>query len=288
MFLSNNFVRGAVSGLGLVNLVAGFVDLDAIQLVRQPAQFVFGLPEPRVLVLRPPLEHPDPEHSDERDNRTDREAHRQHPVPADAPADASRRCLLAQARHASGAGVDLIQIRERDLDAAELARLVDDVLAVTRGTPTRVVVNDRLDVALACGAHGVHLRGDSIPVGAARRLAPAGFLIGCSVHGIDDARRAAGADYLIAGTVFTTASKPAGQPPLGADGLRSIVSASDAPVLAIDLIAAAGAMGFAAIGLFIAPRSADGRTREPVCRAVPLDGVVERARTRFDRVLRAP
>jgi thiamine-phosphate diphosphorylase len=217
-------------------------------------------------------------------------------VPADAPADASRGCLVAQARHACDAGVDLIQIRERDLDAADLARLVGDVLAVTRGTPTRVVVNDRLDVALACGAHGVHLRGDSIPVGAARRLAPAGFLIGCSVHGIDDARRAADADYLIAGTVFTTTSKPAGQPLLGADGLRSLVRASKVPVLAIggitedriDQIAAAGAMGFAAIGLFIAPRSADRGSEKAVCRAAPLDGVVERARTRFDRVLRAP
>ena len=217
-------------------------------------------------------------------------------VPADAPPDASRRCLVAQARHACSAGVDLIQIRERDLDAADLARLVGDVLAVARGTPTRVVVNDRLDVALACGAHGVHLRGDSIPVEAARRLAPTGFLIGCSVHGVDEARRARGADYLIAGTVFTTASKPPGQPLLGADGLRSIVTVSEVPVLAIggitedriDQIAAAGARGFAAIGLFVASPSADGDTRRTVCRAMPLDGVVARARARLDRVLRAP
>jgi len=217
-------------------------------------------------------------------------------VPADVPPGAWRRCLVAQARHACSAGVDLIQIRERDLDAAELARLVGDVLAVTRGTPTRVVVNDRLDVALACGAHGVHLRADSIPVEAARRLAPAGFLIGSSVHGVDEAKRAAGADYLIAGTVFTTASKPAGRPLLGADGLRSIASASDVPVLAIggitedriDEIAAAGAMGFAAIGLFIAPRCADRGSEDAGCGAIPLAAVVARARTRFDRVLRAP
>jgi thiamine-phosphate diphosphorylase len=217
-------------------------------------------------------------------------------VPADAPPDASRRCLVAQARHACSAGVDLIQIRERDLATAELARLVGDLLAVTRGTPTRIVVNDRLDVALACGAHGVHLRADSIPVEAARRLTPAAFLIGRSVHGVDEAIRAAGADYLIAGTVFTTASKPEGQPLLGTDGLRSIVNASTVPVLAIggitedriDEIAAAGAMGLAAIGLFIAPRTADGRTGESVCRAIPLDGVVKRVRTRFDRVPRIP
>ena len=83
-----------------------------------------------------------------------------------------RRSLLAQARRAVDAGVDLIQVRERDLEAASLAALVADIVAIARGTPTRVVVNDRLDVALACGADGVHLRGDSIPVEAARRLAP--------------------------------------------------------------------------------------------------------------------
>src|SRR5437899_11261308 len=88
-------------------------------------------------------------------------------VPASTPDHEARRCLLAQLRHAVHAGVDLIQIRERDLDAAALAVLVRDVLAAARGTPTRVVVNDRLDVALACGADGVHLRSDSISVAAA-------------------------------------------------------------------------------------------------------------------------
>jgi hypothetical protein len=98
---------------------------------------------------------------------------------------------------------------------------------------------------------------------------------------------------LIAGTVFTTVSKPAGQPRRGTDGLRFIVRASDVPVLAIggitadriDDIAAAGASGFAAVGLFIGPRCG---TDEAVCGAIPLEAVVARARTRFDRVLRAP
>src|SRR6185436_6072105 len=145
----------------------------------------------------------------------------------------ARRCLVAQARHAVAAGIHLIQLRERDLEAADLAAVARDLLAVTRGSGTRLVVNDRLDVALACGADGIHLRGDSIPVAAARRLAPEGFLIGRSVHGVDDADRAAGADYLIAGTVFPTASKPASQPLLGLEGLRTIVSAAQVPVLAI-------------------------------------------------------
>ena len=115
---------------------------------------------------------------------------------------ALRARLVAQVRHAVDAGIDLIQVRERDLEARALAALVTELLAVTRGTPTRLVVNDRMDVALACGADGVHLRGDSIPIAMARRIAPpSGFSIARSVHGVDEAI-AAGADYLIAGTVF--------------------------------------------------------------------------------------
>jgi thiamine-phosphate pyrophosphorylase len=207
---------------------------------------------------------------------------------ADAAPGARRACLVAQARHAVDAVVDLIQVRERDLEAADLAALVADLLAVTRSTPTRLVVNDRIDVALACGADGVHLRGDSIPIAAARRLAPAGFLIGRSVHGVDEAIGAGGADYLIAGPVFPSASKPAQAPLLGIEGLRSIVKAVDLPVLAIGGItgerigevAAAGAAGFAAIGLFMASRP-DAEVAG--CRVVELRQSVKNARSRFDR-----
>lgn len=209
-------------------------------------------------------------------------------VAAAAAPGAPRACLVAQVRHAVDAGIDLIQVRERDLEAGELAALVTELLAVTRDTPTRIVVNDRIDVALACGADGVHLRGDSIPIHAARRLAPAGFLIGRSVHGVDEAIGAVGADYLIAGTVFPSASKPAQAPLLGIEGLRSIVKAVDLPVLAIGGItgerigevAAAGAAGFAAIGLFMASRS-DAEVAG--CRVVELRQSVKNARSRFDR-----
>lgn len=168
-------------------------------------------------------------------------------------------CVVEQARRAAAAGVDLIQIRERDLEAAALAALVAEVVAVTRGSVTRVVVNDRIDVALAAGADGVHLRGDSVPVEAARRLLAAPRLVGRSVHGIEEARSASGADYLIAGTVFSSASKPGAAELLGLDGLRAIVRATPIPVLAIGGIAAdriadvlaTGAAGIAAIGLFI-------------------------------------
>jgi thiamine-phosphate pyrophosphorylase len=214
---------------------------------------------------------------------------------ADAPLEASRRCLITQARHAVDAGVDLIQVRERDLEAADLAALVADLLAVTRGTATRVVVNDRLDVALVCKADGVHLRGDSIAVEAARRLAPKGFLVGRSVHGIDDAARAAGADYAIAGTLFPSASKSAGHALLGLDGLRALVAAVGLPVLAIggitadrvEDVAATGAAGVAAIGLFMAAETSARDINRSSCRAIALAGVVELVRARFDRVRRA-
>ena len=175
---------------------------------------------------------------------------------------AARRCLVEQARLAAAAGVDLIHIRERDLEGASLAELVSDLVAVTRGSATRVVVNDRIDVALSSGADGVHLRGDSVSVAAARRLLPPPFLVGRSVHTVQEASAASGADYLIAGSVFPSASKstgPGAAELLGVDGLRAIVRATAVPVLAIggitlDRIAevlAAGAAGIAAIGLFI-------------------------------------
>ena len=173
--------------------------------------------------------------------------------------DRRRRDPVGQAAQAAAAGIDWVQIREHDLEASALAAMVSAVLDAVRGTPTRVVVNDRLDVAMACGAHGVHLRADSIPPADARRLAPRGFLVGRSVHGVAEAAQAAeSVDYLIAGTVFATSSKPEGYALLGTDGLREIARAVRVPVLAIGgmtrerlaEVAAAGAAGLAAIGLF--------------------------------------
>ena len=173
--------------------------------------------------------------------------------------DHAHRVLLVQLGNAVNSGVDIIQVRERDLEAGDLAALVAAVVSLVRGTTTRVVVNDRLDVALACGADGVHLRGDSIPTAEARRVVPGGFVIGRSVHTVDEASAAEGCDYVIAGTVFQSRSKAPNAPVLGIDGLRSIVAASRAPVLAIGgvtadrfgAIAAAGAAGVAGIGLFL-------------------------------------
>jgi thiamine-phosphate pyrophosphorylase len=195
----------------------------------------------------------------------------------------TRECLMQQIRYAVDAGIDLVQIRERDLDARELSALVRDAVACARGTPTRIVVNDRADVALACGAAGVHLRSDSAPASSIRAIAPAGFLIGQSVHSVAEARAAcAGADYLIAGTVWRTASKPEDHPLLGVDGFAAIAAAVAIPVLAIGGVSIgrarelveAGASGIAAIGLFIdvAPRG---------CRSVNLKEIVAALRGLF-------
>ena len=173
--------------------------------------------------------------------------------------DRARRLLLQQLEQAIDDRVDLIQIRERDLDAADLAALVHDAVSLAGGTPTRVVVNDRLDVAVACGAAGVHLRGDSILPTHARHIAPGEFLIGRSVHRLDDLSETEDCDYLIAGTVFPSRSKDPEMPLLGLDGLHAIAHTAPVPVLAIggitidhfDAIARAGAAGVAGIGLFL-------------------------------------
>jgi thiamine-phosphate diphosphorylase len=199
------------------------------------------------------------------------------------PLEEARRCLLQQVRYAVDARIDCIIVRERDLEARDLADLTLAIVKLTRGTNTRVVVNDRVDVALASGADGVHLRSDSIPPAIIRRMTPTGFLVGRSVHGAEEAAAVTGVDYFIAGTVWSSASKDAGHQLLGLDGFSAVVRAVRVPVLAIGGVAigrvgdvaAAGGAGIAAIGLFMG--GADDE-----CRAVQLAAIANEARSRFD------
>src|SRR5436190_22102590 len=174
---------------------------------------------------------------------------------------------VERVRWAARAGVHLVQVRERDLDGGPLTALVRRCVEAVRRSAARVLVNDRLDVALAAGAHGVHLRADSMPARRVRTMCPPGFLIGRSVHAraeAIDAAAAGGLDYLLFGTVFPTASKP-GREAAGASALADVVAAAPIPVLAVGGmtadkvgdVAAAGAAGFAAIGMF-----ADGSEAE--------------------------
>ena len=215
-----------------------------------------------------------------------------------------RACLVAQARFAIEAGIDVVQVRERDLESGELAALVSELVALAAAAPvistvaggrTRIIVNDRLDVALAAGASGVHLRSDSVSPSMARSMAPPGFLIGCSVHSPAEAAAiGSDVDYLIAGTVWASDSKPDGHPVLGTDGLAAIVKAARVPVLGIggvtasraSALAAAGAAGVAAIGLFMSARQARAAATRPAggppaCRAVPLSAIAASTRAGF-------
>ncbi len=161
---------------------------------------------------------------------------------------------------AARVGVDLIQVREPDLEDRALYELVRAAVSATAGTPARVIVNDRPDIALASGASGVHLKAGSCPATRVKSLAPPDWLIGQSVHTVEEARQVTavgGLDYVLLGTVFRTSSKPK-QAPHGAAVLEKAVRQMDVPVLAIggitlDTAAAvgrSGAAGMAAIGVF--------------------------------------
>ena len=132
-------------------------------------------------------------------------------------------------------------------------------MTLAQGSTTRVLVNDRLDIALACGAAGVHLRSDSVPPDAVRRAVPAPFVVGVSVHSLVEAIAVApSVDYIVAGTDWPTPSKPAAAT-IGPEGLSRIAAAVGVPVLAIGGVtldrlaetARTGAAGAAAIGLFM-------------------------------------
>src|SRR5262249_45703488 len=118
-------------------------------------------------------------------------------------------------------GIEYVQIREKDLTGGELRALVGRVMELPNPHGTRIVVNTRMDVALACGGHGLHLAGDSIAPLEWRRIAPSGFVIGVSCHSIEELRRAEGegADYCLYGPVFPPLSKMAAAPGVGLAGL---------------------------------------------------------------------
>ena len=173
------------------------------------------------------------------------------------PTDGS---LLRLVSAAAAAGVDLVHVRERDRDDRTLADLTRRIVACVSGSGTRVVVNDRADIAIAAAASGVHLRSDSAPGDRVRAICPRRFVIGRSVHSAAEARAAAtaGVDYVIMGTVYRTPSKSPTASLAGVHGLAEVCRSVPVPVLAIGgvtidnlrEVAGAGASGVAAIGLF--------------------------------------
>jgi thiamine-phosphate pyrophosphorylase len=182
--------------------------------------------------------------------------------------------LLKRVATAAAAGVDWIQIREKDLSGKELSSLTREALAQTKQInerkrqTSRILVNERLDVAYSERACGVHLGGNSLPVRDVRRWLDEKsnvgkrekFMVGVSCHSLEDAMAAArdGADYIFFGPVFATPSKVSFGAPQGLQRLAEVCSAVSIPMLAIGGITldnafdcfSAGAAGIAAIGLF--------------------------------------
>ncbi len=196
-----------------------------------------------------------------------------------------KRCrgdLLAVVRRGLAGGVDWVQVREKTQPASETYTLARQVQQECRRVGGGLIINDRVDIALALGADGVHLAKKSLPVEIARPLAGTDILLGCSVHSLDEAVRAsrAGADYLTFGNVYATASHP-GAPAKGAAMLRAIVEEVEVPVLAIggitpenvDEVLATGCAGIAVIGAILG-------TADPAAAAAELRVALDRETTR--------
>jgi len=169
--------------------------------------------------------------------------------------------ILRLIRAAVDAEVPLFQIREKSLSARVLYELVVGAVSITRDSKTRLLVNDRVDVARAAGADGVQLTARSLPADVVRMTCGLEFVIGVSTHSREEAQaaRAGGADFVVFGPVFETESKRAFGPPQGLEKLRAVAQElDDFPVLAIGGITlenipaclAAGAHGVAGISLF--------------------------------------
>lgn len=167
------------------------------------------------------------------------------------------------------AGVRAIQLRDKHASARELVRQARELRSLTREHDALLFVNDRIDVALAAEADGVHLGPDDVSVRAARAWAPPELLIGFSADTPEDARRAVadGADYIGCGAVFGTTSKDVGGEAIGLDRLRAVVEAVSVPVVGIGgidtrnagSVRATGAAGVAVLSAVMAadePRSA--------------------------------
>lgn len=160
-------------------------------------------------------------------------------------------------REALAGGCRVFQLRDKRSAAGALLVRARRLAGICREEGALFIVNDRLDVGLLCGADGVHLGQDDLPAAAARRIAPAGFLIGVSTHGAEEARRAEadGADYVGVGAVFGTTSKGDALAPRGAALVSEVAAAVSIPAVAIAGITRenvrevirAGAAGFAVI-----------------------------------------
>lgn len=182
------------------------------------------------------------------------------------------RSLPSALQEAVDAGVPAIQLRERDLPTRELFLLAQQVHATTRGRAVPLIINDRVDLAVALDLDGVHLRATSLPVPVARRVVGEHRLVGVSAHSVEEVQRAGdeGADYVILGPIFETPSKREFGAPLGLTVLAAACRHSSVPVFAIggitreriEVVRDAGAFGVAMIGGILARENVGAATTE--------------------------
>ena len=173
---------------------------------------------------------------------------------------AGGRSLPSLIQQAVSAGLPAVQLRERDLSTGELLSLAQEIQSITT-SHVPLIVNDRVDLMMALNLNGVHLRANSLPVSAVRRLIGPDRLIGMSTHSVDDVRQANhdGADYIIFGPIFDTPSKRSFGSPLGLDAIADACRESTIPIFAIGGITServrevrrAGAHGIAVIGALL-------------------------------------
>jgi len=171
---------------------------------------------------------------------------------------AAPRTVVEVVDQALSAGAPAIQLRNKGESARPLLAIGRELRVLTREAGALFFVNDRVDVALALDADGVHLGPDDLPVAAARRIVPEGFLIGRSADDTDVARQAVaeGADYIGCGTVFRTSTKADVGVVIGVEGLSRVARAVDVPVVGIggitedrvEELARSGAAGVAVVG----------------------------------------
>jgi len=175
------------------------------------------------------------------------------------------------ARRAVAGGADVIQLRDKSLSGRDLFIAATAIREITLDAGALFIVNDRLDVALAAGADGVHLGADDLPIECARKIAPPGFIVGASVDSLDSAIRAqaAGADYVALSPTFPTTSKDDAGPGHGLAVLSAIRSRVSIPIVAIggisrenvDSVIAAGADGVAVISAVVGEPDITAATR---------------------------
>lgn len=179
-----------------------------------------------------------------------------------------------QVARLSDGGASLVQLREKHLAPREFYGAAVEALDVARARGVRLIINDRVDIALALGADGVHLGQDDLPPDAARELLGTHAIIGFSTHSVEQARAAArfAVDYIAIGPIFNTSSKENPDPVVGLDGLRRVRQAvGEMPLVAIGGITvetapeviAAGADSVAVISLLLKdPSKIEQRVRD--------------------------